>query len=792
MSNDSMRVEHLRTQLAPLVAYSNFMVSRNGSGIPETLSGSSGKNNDPRTWCTLDEALSVCVNGTRPGFVFTRDCPYVGLDFDAARSPETGEYALWALPIVDMAIAAGCHVEVSKSGTGFHIVGTHPHKAKLWPQKAKHLIKISGEKPMIVNGKEKHPQIEVFFGHAGPAEVGGNYLVLTGDIEAEGNMKESLEPVLDLAMNLYGEHREAKPQSDATGSQSPGAVQRADVESALEYISPDCDYNQWISILMALHSAGEPWVFDVADSWSSGGSTYKPGEVAKKWKSFRPEGGVSIATLFKAAKDNGWRPSRFTAEGPPDWTTEPENQTADKQSFSDPLPLSREETAPEPYPVHALGEVLGEAAQSIHRIAKLPVAIAAQSVLSAANLMTQGLANVAIDGRTIPLSLFLLAIALSGERKSEADRIAMCPVDVWQKRRYAQYREQLEEYEEKLANWKKGKPQPRPPMPPMVKCEEPTIQGIYKLLSEGLGFVGILSDEGGQLLGGYAMSKDHALETVSRLSKLWDGKPLDRIRGTDVLTLLYDRRANLHLMLQPGIADKLLCHDEAKSQGFLNRCLICHPPSMFGNRPYQALDPGKDPAIGRYWECMTALINKGVDHIEGGGLMFQTLELTPEAKREWIRFHDVIDGHIATGGVLRPIAGAAAKGAEQSLRIAGTLALFDGLDEIGLEHMKRGIELTDFYLSEMLRLHEGASVAKEITEAQKLLDWIRQRTKEQQRNVVYLREMYQFGPCSLRTAKAAKPVVAELVNHGYLIPHDPVEIDGSNRKEVWLLWEGKQ
>ena len=54
------------------------------------------------------------------------------------------------------------------------------------------------------------------------------------------------------------------------------------------------------------------------------------------------------------------------------------------------------------------------AAKTIHEIVQAPLAICSQSVLGAAGLAAQPFANVGIDGRVYPLSLFLLSVAESG------------------------------------------------------------------------------------------------------------------------------------------------------------------------------------------------------------------------------------------------------------------------------------------------------------------------------------------------------------------------------------------
>jgi putative DNA primase/helicase len=54
------------------------------------------------------------------GFVFSSADPYVGIDIDDCRNPETGEIAPWAQEIIDR--VQGGYVEISPSGRGLHII----------------------------------------------------------------------------------------------------------------------------------------------------------------------------------------------------------------------------------------------------------------------------------------------------------------------------------------------------------------------------------------------------------------------------------------------------------------------------------------------------------------------------------------------------------------------------------------------------------------------------------------------------------------------------------------------
>ena len=88
-----------------------------------------------------------------------------------------------------------------------------------------------------------------------------------------------------------------------------------------------------------------------------------------------------------------------------------------------------------PFPVDALGNMLGGAARAIARTVDAPPAIAAHSVLAVAAFAAQDKANLVMDGRTIPLSLFLLTIAESGDRKTACDKVASTPLLEWQRQK---------------------------------------------------------------------------------------------------------------------------------------------------------------------------------------------------------------------------------------------------------------------------------------------------------------------------------------------------------------------
>jgi primase-polymerase (primpol)-like protein len=77
---------------------------------------------DLMTWCSFEEA--VAAYETRHydgvGFVFCSADPFVGIDLDGCRDPETGQIDEWAREIIEG--LTDKYVEASPSGRGVHVI----------------------------------------------------------------------------------------------------------------------------------------------------------------------------------------------------------------------------------------------------------------------------------------------------------------------------------------------------------------------------------------------------------------------------------------------------------------------------------------------------------------------------------------------------------------------------------------------------------------------------------------------------------------------------------------------
>lgn len=88
--------------------------------------------------------------------------------------------------------------------------------------------------------------------------------------------------------------------------------------AALRHIDPGCSRSEWVRVGLGLrhHFHDEEYTGEsIFEAWSSGEfwkdgapENYVPEHMEGQWASFKPEGDTTIATVYYAAMQNGWRP----------------------------------------------------------------------------------------------------------------------------------------------------------------------------------------------------------------------------------------------------------------------------------------------------------------------------------------------------------------------------------------------------------------------------------------------------------------------------------------------------
>lgn len=482
---------------------------------------------------------------------------------------------------------------------------------------------------------------------------------------------------------------------------------------------------------------------------------------------------------------------------------------AESKEADGPLPLTPLLAASTPYPVDALGPVLGPAAAAIANKIQLPASIAAQSVLAAAALAAQAHADVRMPyGQSRPLSLFFLSVASSGDRKTTADGEALTPIREYERGLRENETREKQDWENRLAAWKAERSKietdkkltrddrvarldetgaaPARPLHPMLTAPEPTIEGLIKFAVDAPPSLGLFSAEGGQFVGGHGLSPDHKLKTAAALSEMWDGRPVRRVRAGDGLTTLQGRRLSLHMMLQPAAAFEFCGDATLRDQGLLSRMLLAAPDSMAGGRMFRAPTRDDNDAIEVYSDRIRALLDQPWPVKDGtrNELVPRVLGMSAAADDGWQQFHDHIERQLVPNGELRPIADLAAKAAEHAARIAGVLTIVENSAAVDIsgECMGRAIALADWYVGEALRLAACSMTAPAVRSASRLLGWLQERKG----HPITIRSIVRNAPPEFRNKPAAVQMVGILAGYGWLAPVAAPKADGA-RADRWEL-----
>lgn len=615
-------------------------------------------------------------------------------------------------------------VERSMSDTGLHIWGYGSGK---FFKTVDGLEFYTSKRAILITGKVM-PQSKA----AGLVDLhaGSQWLAATFNCKAAPTAQQfgQLGP-LPPHLHLVGS---TELNAEAAGVLTAGSSDEPErIRSALAVLPAD-DYNAWWQTGLALYrSTLEPQqAYTIWLDWSATSTEKFSEQVCQdKWASFatsgQPASAITLGTIFHRAKQAGWTDAAHAAHP---WRT-PDTLLTEPQ--------------PAPYPTASLPTLMREAVKAIAHHVAAPEALAAQCVIAAAAYLAQTRVNAPHihypDG--MPCSLYQMALADSGDRKSACYRLAFKPLMEAERQERDRYAA-IEAEHSLRASLLKGKAlqdfenNNRLPANPRTMYTDSTFEKIAKDFVAGMPSASWATDEGGRVLGGHSMQAETRAATLGGLVKLYDDGTVERDRAGESGGIAYDRRFTMHLMAQAVTVRDALNDPLLQGQGFLPRFLLTSAPSLAGTRFISAEtlqnSAYRNLAIQRYWQRVKEIAATPRHVAEMGAVRPPVIALAADALNVWLDFYNRIEAEQSRGGEYAgPIKPFASRAGENARRVAAVFALFIGEQEISGPTMTAACEVVEHSLGEWARWLGGSGAeTRDNRDALDLLAWLKAKGLE--------------------------------------------------------------
>ncbi len=493
---------------------------------------------------------------------------------------------------------------------------------------------------------------------------------------------------------------------------------------------------------------------------------------------------------------------------------------ADSGGWPEPQPLTARIT-PQPYPADALPDGIGAAVREVAAFVQAPFALVASSALGALSLAAQARADVRrADRLQGPSGLSMLTIAESGERKTTCDGFFTQPIRDYEAEQAELAKPALKQHSAALAAWnaeregilsaikeagKKTRPTDKlradlaelerektePPRVPRLIHGDATPEALTWALAKQWPSGGIVSSEAAAIFGSHAMGRESIMRNLGILNQLWDGTPQSFGRKTSESYTVRGARLTVALQVQEATLRDFLARSGplARGSGFLARFLIAWPESTQGQRPFKDA-PAAWPALAAFNRRIAAILAEPVQMDDDGALTLPAVGFTPEARRDWIAFHDAIEAELPDGGELREVRDVASKAADNAARLAALFHAFAGdAGAIGPDAFAGASRIVAWHLNESRRFFGELALPAELADAARLDAWLIGQCRCNRTPEVPRREAQRSGP--VRDADrlaAALRVLAELdrAREGTDGKRRPIRVNPA------LLAEGRQ
>jgi hypothetical protein len=403
-----------------------------------------------------------------------------------------------------------------------------------------------------------------------------------------------------------------------------------------------------------------------------------------------------------------------------------------------------------------LPPAMKDALQGLHDLHGTPENMNLQVLLGVANLAAAKRFKVDTDdgfegGYGVrPIHEYFLGIAPTGAQKTTVFRDTTPGIIDYQDKmqkdlgteeiRYAlhlkKFNNEKNEYLKKLEDDPMA-PVPKAPIPAETAdylITKGTLNGITKPL-KSQAFLGLFSSEAGEFFAGHSFQggKDisKAVEMSASLTSIWDGANIEKNTGEESFKLK-NRCVSMLFLLQEKTIQHILNNPMYSEQGFIHRILITQSPRF--EKPLWELteESKKRKKLARskllaFNNRIASMMDEGVKTLPGRPfeIDYEIMQQSPDAVTVMVDWYNA--NRLRDTGDMANYAGFIQRIHEHCMRLAATVAAFDGSTVIQQRHALCAIDLMDFYIQERINLEVGVMVRDQerSQSAVKVLAWIK-------------------------------------------------------------------
>jgi len=433
--------------------------------------------------------------------------------------------------------------------------------------------------------------------------------------------------------------------------------------------------------------------------------------------------------------------------------------------------------------------LLSAAINEAERNIQAPRGLLINAAFTAISIALQGLIDVnKPNTQRVPVSLMLLAIANSGERKSTAENVFLKSIRGFQSKHAIVFSEQLQDWSAEHDAWvvrrkavlrniekqmskglptkeaeaalvKLGREFPEKPKEFKILYEDSTSEALFYGMYKNLPTAGLVSSEGGGVLAG------RAFNDLPKQNSIWSGDSISIDRKASESFQLIGGRLTVSMMVQDSAFSEYMDSkgEQARGSGLLARFLVCRPKSKQGTR---FIDGARQS-----WECADRF-NARIEHLLERNLVKfkdksvekELIYFDSEASQYWIGIANEIESKICAKEFLDGLGDHGSKLADVICRLAALFHCFEGFSgNISITTLQAAEGVAKWYSDNFIKLFSRAS--KEDLEARELNEWL-DSLRMAGKRVVKKNYIRQYGPVKFRRKDILDGLLSYLATNG--------------------------